>query len=590
MTPSAQNSIKKIGLAALLCLLAVFANPAESKTRQPTAKVSLLVASVLQSLEQTSEYKAMTALYEDRRKREGAAWVQSEQGQKIAAALKRFRAVAATTNTAALDTQGRESLAFTNGDGRVTILGSVVVSDIETNKSQRENAADLVARFIIDRAVRDGLIPYDLSSDVSAAMKKAYAAAAQSDYLAALEHFENAHDLAPTAAAIHYNLALAESRIPGRELRAIAWYGAFLAADPKSTKAQAIREQIPKLNSRGSARFLKIVQGTVEQIPSQSLKDAYLTTVAKLWAKTGDYAVAFQTVNAIQSPYERNQSMAEIASAQAGAADINAALETLAGISFADARSSAQLSISEAQSSAGNIAAALKTADGIRTPFIKSLALQRIADAQRETGSTADALRTLADALSIASTIEEPLRSRIHEDIAVSQAAAREIAVALRTADSIADPFNISLAKQRIAEIQARAGDAVGARQTLAAALDAAGKEKDASSRSILMEGYAESKARIDSGKAVSPAEQPGITAPPSVKPQDWISMNDSLLNAPVFKDLAKYMKTLPQSDPAKILSALFETAGKMVEAHEAIGKMLQQQAIEHKKLNASGA
>jgi hypothetical protein len=58
------------------------------------------------------------------------------------------------------------------------------------------------------------------------ALDKGIIAAKVPDYLLAIRFFEDARKLAPDAPIIYLNLGLAESRIPGRELRAIAWFGA----------------------------------------------------------------------------------------------------------------------------------------------------------------------------------------------------------------------------------------------------------------------------------------------------------------------------------------------------------------------------
>lgn len=74
-------------------------------------------------------------------------------------------------------------------------------------------------------------------------------------YLLAVRFFEEARKLAPEAPVIYLNLGLAESRIPGRELRAIAWFGAYLAANPTAPNAAAVKEQIAVLDVKTKATF-----------------------------------------------------------------------------------------------------------------------------------------------------------------------------------------------------------------------------------------------------------------------------------------------------------------------------------------------
>jgi len=54
-------------------------------------------------------------------------------------------------------------------------------------------------------------------------MKKGLLAAKEQEWLIAIQSFQEARKSAPDAPLLFYNLGLAESKIPGRELRAIAW-------------------------------------------------------------------------------------------------------------------------------------------------------------------------------------------------------------------------------------------------------------------------------------------------------------------------------------------------------------------------------
>jgi Flp pilus assembly protein TadD len=66
-------------------------------------------------------------------------------------------------------------------------------------------------------------IPAPLPADAQEAIGQGIAAAKQQDYLRAVQFFQQARKIAPHAPEIFYDLGLAESKIPGRELRAIAW-------------------------------------------------------------------------------------------------------------------------------------------------------------------------------------------------------------------------------------------------------------------------------------------------------------------------------------------------------------------------------
>jgi len=85
-----------------------------------------------------------------------------------------------------------------------------------------------------------------LPPDAQEAMKNGIIAAKQQDYLLAARYFQDARKIAPDSPEIFFNLGLAESKIPGRELRAIAWFGAYLASTTNAPNAAAVKDQIDK--------------------------------------------------------------------------------------------------------------------------------------------------------------------------------------------------------------------------------------------------------------------------------------------------------------------------------------------------------
>src|SRR4029079_3179532 len=88
-----------------------------------------------------------------------------------------------------------------------------------------------------------------LPPDALDAFNKGVIAAKQNkNYPLAISYFQDARRLAPGVPMIYLNLGLAESKIPGRELRAIAWLGAYLEANPNAPNADAVKEQIDVLD------------------------------------------------------------------------------------------------------------------------------------------------------------------------------------------------------------------------------------------------------------------------------------------------------------------------------------------------------
>jgi len=124
-------------------------------------------------------------------------------------------------------------------------------------------------------AVAQTNAPAPLPPAAEEALNKGIIAAKVPDYLLAIRFFEEALKLAPQAPVIYMNLGLAESRILGRELRAIAWFGAYLAAYPDAPNAPAVKEQIGVLDIKNQSNILRLIgTGCGQPNPLLQLRDA----------------------------------------------------------------------------------------------------------------------------------------------------------------------------------------------------------------------------------------------------------------------------------------------------------------------------
>ena len=140
----------------------------------------------------------------------------------------------------------------------------------------------------------------DLPPDAQAAVDKGILAAKDAqDYLLAIRYFQAARKIAPGEPDIYYKLGVAESNIPGRELRAICWLEAYLAVDPTVPNAAAVKKQIDVLDVKSQSRLSKLikpVQDAANKLsdsndPDSSMygaKSRALIEVAALLAETGD--------------------------------------------------------------------------------------------------------------------------------------------------------------------------------------------------------------------------------------------------------------------------------------------------------------
>src|SRR6266481_5350461 len=135
--------------------------------------------------------------------------------------------------------------------------------------------------------------PAPLPSAAQEALNKGIIAAKVPDYLLAIRYFEEARKLAPTASVIFMNLGIAESKMPGRELRAIAWFGAYLAASPDAPNAAAVKEQIAVLEVRNQSNVSRLIKA-LQDAAHQSDRRHDLDQVAELWAKAGDISAALK--------------------------------------------------------------------------------------------------------------------------------------------------------------------------------------------------------------------------------------------------------------------------------------------------------
>ena len=118
---------------------------------------------------------------------------------------------------------------------------------------------------------------------------------------------------------------------------------------------------------------------------------------------------------------------------------------------------------------------ALQEANSIDKSGSRAVMFQEIGKAQAKTGDLSAARQSFAAALKIASSIGGTLRSGALREIATAQVEAGDIAGALRTAYGFHNVLTRVEALRSIAIVQAKARDEEAARQTLAAAVDAAG-------------------------------------------------------------------------------------------------------------------
>ena len=329
--------------------------------------------------------------------------------------------------------------------------------------------------------------PAPLPPEAAEAIMKGILAAKQQDYLLATRFFQDARKIAPQAPEIYYDLGLAESKIPGRELRAIAWFGAYLAANQNSPNAAAVKDQIDVLDVKNQSNLSRLIK-TVEDASSQSTqsKEYALSSVAALWAEEGDLAAALKSVDLISHSDGKITILVAIAEVQT-----NKGVDALAQQTLATARrtadqtqksdwhygygqSYAYAKIAEAQAKASDIAGAQETAELIPDEFIKcpsQIAIARIQIKGSDLAGANRTLRTVEKTCDLRTDIASAkIQSGDLEGSRQTLLAARKHADSM-PANSSDDAYSKTGALAVIFYLQATAGDLSGARQTLAAGL-----------------------------------------------------------------------------------------------------------------------
>ena len=147
-----------------------------------------------------------------------------------------------------------------------------------------------------------------LSPEAQESVNKGILAANGQDYPLALRYFQNARKIAGDAPEVLFNLGLAESKIPGQELRAICWFGAYLAAAPGATNVAAVKQEIDALDvkSQGTiSRLVNSAQTAASKLPPGDARNQALSRVVVLWLISGDSAQALTVAGNLDSTWKQ---------------------------------------------------------------------------------------------------------------------------------------------------------------------------------------------------------------------------------------------------------------------------------------------
>lgn len=336
--------------------------------------------------------------------------------------------------------------------------------------------------------------PASLPPAAQEALNKGIIAAKVPDYLLAIRYFEDARKISPDSPVVYLNLGVAESKIPLRELRAIAWLGAYLAALPNASNAAAVKEQITVLEVKNQSNVSHLIKAAQDAASSSKWNRTFmLTDVSTLWAKSGDIAAAFSTIDLQKDDIggiSRASTLAQISAVQARGGDVSGAKTTANMIQRGVYKTKSLKEIGMAQTDAKDIGgarltllAAFQTAGLIENRQDRGYEQNAIARAQIDAGDFSAAHDTLLSALKTADLIpvQTPTDAMVKASIqrpsgdlyvAIQDVASARAAFlsAYNNSKLMADADDRSYQQSNIAISQAKGGDLANAAQTLSAA------------------------------------------------------------------------------------------------------------------------
>jgi tetratricopeptide (TPR) repeat protein len=172
-----------------------------------------------------------------------------------------------------------------------------------------------------------------LPSAARVAFDEGMVAVGQQQWTVAIRNFLKAQKAAPEAPEVLFNLGLAESKVPGRELRAIAWFQAYLFAVPAAANAGAVRKEMVNLKVRVEGTLDKLINQAGRLAALESYPYSHYADIAVAQARAGDIAVAkrmaAKALNDKNSTFHVNDALSKISVIQYNAGDVAGAEDTI---------------------------------------------------------------------------------------------------------------------------------------------------------------------------------------------------------------------------------------------------------------------
>jgi len=165
------------------------------------------------------------------------------------------------------------------------------------------------------------------------AFDEGIAAARQQQWMIAIRNFLKVQAKAPASPEVLFNLGLAESKVPGRELRAMAWFRAYLLSAPDAPNAEAVRSEMVNLKVRAEGTVEKLIGQAGRLASMESAPQSHYADIAVAQARARDVAagkrMAAKAMSDKYSTFFVNGALSRIAAIQYYAGDASGAEETI---------------------------------------------------------------------------------------------------------------------------------------------------------------------------------------------------------------------------------------------------------------------
>jgi hypothetical protein len=436
-------------------------------------------------------------------------------------------------------------------------------------------------------------------------------ALAKGDYQTADDDFRDA--VQSSGPEAYHAIGTAEAAIPGRELHAMCWLAAYLAAEPHAANAAEVRAAIAALEAKRREKTFLLLQclanapvtsaNPAENRPqwdngptrAEDARDETMRNLASSWDATGDFDTGRRIVGIIHWEGAKSDALTALVRAEcdeasrrfeAGDSEASARLLAAAekdnGTVFVtlapDPKSERTYAINMARlEMARDLIAAGKldqarhfvaiVANGMENDnnadTVASIATAEIvlARAEIKAGDKSGARATLVDAARFTQAIKQngsPLQLQTLLDLADAQTEASDLAGArasLTTALPLVVIYNDpDHSRLDVVKAQLKAGDKDGAQKTVALMTDPALKAR-------ALQAIA-----APPSPSPNPGDQPDLTPPlpsqylalprgepphPAVTAAQWLSLIELNLDAPCFTAFRD------ESDPAAVANAI---------------------------------